>query len=561
MRVFVLLTFLLKCASAATHVDIKAFGARAGDGSDSSPAVRAALRSKPKKLVFPKGRYDFYPTYALEKYLFISNNDEGLKRIAFPIIGFDSLEIDGQGSQFVFHGFMSPFLVERSKNVTLKNFSIDFERTFHSEARVIAISEDGVDLEIAEQYPYRVDKGILLFTGKAKEPYPIGNILEFDARRRETAYQARDFYTGPYVEAESIGPRKVRIDVPKLTATVGNILVFGAANRNHPGFTISDSTGTLLSGISIYHCGGMGVIAQRSRDIELDHVQVTPSPGSGRVVSITADATHFVNCTGRIVMTHCLFENQKDDATNIHGIYAQIARQLAPNEIEVRLVHPQQFGFDFILPKERLELVHSPGMITYGEAMVKSVERLNKEYTRVVFTAPLPKELKTGDVVASAQAGPEVTIANCTIRNNRARGLLLGSRGKTVIEDNVFHTPGAAILFEGDARFWFEQAGVRDLTIRRNRFENCNYGVWGKATIEVGAGIDPSQRALSRYNRNITIEDNLFRVFDSGRIVLAYSVDGLTIRKNRIERTTEYPPARPAAEPYDIKDSSNVLMK
>ena len=561
MRFAILAALLLHIANAAVHADITAFGAHAGDGSDTTPAVRAALHGKPRKLVFPKGRYDFYATYAFEKFLFIGNNDEGLKRIAFPIIGFEGLEIDGQGSQFVFHGFMSPFLIERSKNVSLKNFSIDFERTFHSEAKVIAISDDGVDLEIAEQYPYKVEKGLLLFTGKNKELYPTGNILEFDSRRRETAYQARDYYTGPYVEAESIGPRKVRIDVPKLKATAGNILVFGAANRNHPGFTISDSVGTALSGIDIYHCGGMGVIAQRSRDIALDHVRVTPSPGSGRMVSITADATHFVNCTGRIAMTHCLFENQKDDATNIHGIYAQVARQFAPNGIEVRLVHPQQLGFDFIVPKERLELVHGPSMITYGDATVKSVDRVNKEYTRVTFTAALPKELKAGDVVASAQTGPEVLIANCTFRNNRARGLLLGSRGKTIIEDNVFHTPGSAILFEGDARFWFEQAGVRDVTIRRNRFENCNYGVWGKAAIEVAAGIDISQRAQSRYNRNITIEDNLFKVFDGGRIVLAYSVDGLTIHKNKIERTTEYPPSRPALEPFDIKDSNNVSLK
>ncbi len=557
MRLVLFTALLLRCSAA----DITSFGAHAGDGSDTTPAVREALRTKPKKLVFPKGRYDFYPSYALEKYLFISNNDEGLKRIGFPIVGFEALEIDGQGSQFVFHGFMSPFLIERSKNVTFKNFSIDFERTFHSEAKVIAIGDDGVDLEISGQFPFKVDRGLLQFIGKSKEPYPFGSILEFDPRRRETAYQARDYYTGPYVEAESIGPRKVRIDVPKLTATVGNILVFGAANRNFPGFTISDSIDTSLTDISIYHCGGMGVIAQRSHNVTLDRVQVTPAPSSGRIVSITADATHFVNCTGRIVMTHCLFENQKDDATNIHGIYAQISRQLAPDEIEVRLVHPQQLGFDFIFPKERLELVHGPSMMTYGDAIVKSVTRVNKEFTRVTFLKPLPKELKTGDVVASAQPGPEVLIANCTFRGNRARGLLLGSRGKTIIEDNVFHIPGAAILFEGDARFWFEQAGVRDVTIRRNRFDNCNYGVWGKATIEVAAGIEPSQRAVSRYNRNITIEDNLFRIFDGGRIVMAYSVDGITIRKNRIERTTDYPPARPAAEPFDIKDSSQVAIR
>ena len=73
----------------------------------------------------------------------------------------------------------------------------------------------------------------------------------------------------------------------------------------------------------------------------------------------------------------------------------------------------------------------------------------------------------------------------------KARGLLLGSRGRIVVEDNYFHIAGAAILFEGDANYWFEQSGVRDVVIRGNLFENGNYGCpsWGAACIAVGSGI------------------------------------------------------------------------
>lgn len=60
-----------------------------------------------------------------------------------------------------------------------------------------------------------------------------------------------------------------------------------------------------------------------------------------------------------------------------------------------------------------------------------------------------------------------------------------------VIEDNYFHIAGAAILIEGDANYWYEQSGVRDVVIRRNLFENGNYGSpgWGSACIAVGSGI------------------------------------------------------------------------
>ncbi|OGV57554.1 MAG: hypothetical protein A2283_23290 [Lentisphaerae bacterium RIFOXYA12_FULL_48_11] len=515
---------------------------------------------KARKLVFPKGRYDFRPDRASEKYMYVSNNDESLKRIAFLLSGIENLEIDGQGSELIFHGFIAPFVLDHSKNITLKNFSMDWTRTFHSEGVILDVKDDSIDVFFSEKFPYRIENGTLVFIDSDKIVYPFGSWLEFDSKKRETAYQAQDYGTRQNIPAQEIGKGRVRLMRPKLKATVGNVFVFGAAHRLCPGITISDSIDTKITGVNIYHCGGMGVIAQRSRNIELDQVKVTPSPDSGRVVSITADATHFVNCTGKIIMSNCLFENQKDDATNIHGIYARVIKQLAPNEIEVKLVHPQQHGFDFIKPGIKLELVHGPSVITYGEVVVKSVLRLNKEFTRVVFKADLPKELVEGDAVASMDGYPEVNINHCIIRNNRARGILLGSRARMVIEDNTFHTPGAAILFEGDARYWYEQAGVRDCIIRRNVFDNCNFGVWGNSCIQVGSGIDKSCRANSRYNRGIVIEDNTFKIFDP-RILNIYSVDGLIFRNNKIENSSSYPEQHKDAKAFEITDSDNVKIE
>jgi hypothetical protein len=104
-------------AREAGVIDMAAFGAKA-DGSDTTPSLRAALDAarsgKASKLTFAPGRYDFRPERAGEQYLFVSNNDEGLKRIAFPLTDIKGLEIDGGGSTFVFHGYTVPFLIEES---------------------------------------------------------------------------------------------------------------------------------------------------------------------------------------------------------------------------------------------------------------------------------------------------------------------------------------------------------------------------------------------------------------------------------------------------------------
>jgi hypothetical protein len=129
-------------------------------------------------------------------------------------------------------------------------------------------------------------------------------------------------------------------------------------------------------------------------------VKVVPPLGDKREVSTTAEAIHFVNAKGKIEMVDCVFESQKDDATNVHGLYARITRKVAADEIEVRLAHPQQLGVDCIAPGMRLELTQGPSLKPPGCTVVKNVIRLNKEYTIVKTAAPLPETLELGDVVA-----------------------------------------------------------------------------------------------------------------------------------------------------------------
>jgi hypothetical protein len=560
---------------AGDAVSIADFGGKADDGSDTTPAVQKALRHCRehgiKRLVFPKGRYDFWGDLAEEKFFHVSNNDDGLKRISFPVFGFRGLEIDGQGSRFVFHGFVNPFIIEGATALRIRNLAIDFERTFHSEGKIIETTEEGLVVEFSDAYPFEIRCGVLAFTdGKRGEKriaagrvrpldYPWGNLLEFDPVKRETAYMARDYWAGNGLPARRAGKNRVLLLDRRLKATPGNVMVFGPSHRHVPAFVITDSADIRLEDVTIHHCGGMGVIAQMSRDISLERVAVTPAPG--RILSATADATHFVNCEGSITMAHCVFENQKDDPTNIHGLYARVVERTGPAELLVQLVHHQQRGLELVKPGGRVELVQGGSLVTYGEAVVREVHRLNDEFTRLVFAETLPDRVKQNDAVGSLRDFPTVHIHHCRMHGNRARGFLVNSRGRTVIEENHFHVPGSAILFEGDAHFWYEQAGVRDCVIRNNVFDNCNYGVWGQATIEVKAGIDEEHRPTSRYNRNVVIEGNTFRVYDMGPIVSAYCIDGLRIRNNRIEKTNAYPPRELESAPFVIRHCDRVVLE
>lgn len=533
--------------------------------TDATMAIRAAIADVKKTgataLVLPGGQLRIRPDKAFEKYQFISNNDESLKRIAFQLDGIDNLTIQGNNTSLLFTGFVSAFNLENCRNITIENLSIDYTRTFNSEGIITGVFDGGIDIRFADDYITDTPNGLLRFRDSEGTVYPYGNMLEFDTEKREPALYAHDIWLGRGgVKAEKNPDGTYRLYGDKVTGTVGNTMVFGAMARYNPAFTLSDCDGVTLRDVNIYHCGGMGVIAQRSRDIELNKVNVTPAPGKGRMISITADATHFVNCGGYIRMIDCLFENQKDDATNIHGLYMAVDSVTAPNKILARWRNSGQYGVDFIKPGMTLEFVDNNNMNTYARRTVKEAVPLNKVYTEVSFTEPLPAGVKPRHVIAADDEYPDVLIKGCRMRGNRARGLLLGSRGPIVIEDCYFHIPGAAILFEGDGNYWFEQSGVRDVTIRNNTFDNGNYGysVWGSACIAVGSGIPDTKGP--RYHRNIKVVGNTFRIFDP-RIANLYSVDGFEFTPdNRIVMTSDYPYRGKETRRFVFRDCDNIRV-
>jgi hypothetical protein len=547
-------------------------------GDDATPfiveAVEKCRQTKATKLVLEKGVYNCKSDLAPEKYVFTSNNDEGLKRFVFELSGMKDLEIDGQNSLLMLDGYVCPFLLSNTANINVRNIVIDYKRSFHSEGIIVASYKDSLDLSIPAAYPYDVQNNKLMFYGdkiiskdNAGDPkrvqYPFWHLLEFDAVKREPEQEAFDYLNVQNMVVKELKPGLIRIFFPRMKGKVGNTMVFNPTERLIPCFSISSSQDIKLTNVTMHHAGAMGVIAQRSKNITLDSVKVIPS--QGRMISLAADATHFVNCSGKITMTNCLFEGQKDDATNIHGIYVKITSMPSPREAIVKLIHYQQFGFDFLTKGAKVEMVEATSLNTMQENEVISAERINKEYTKIRFKNPISSKIKIGDVIAALGSYPDVEIRNCTFHRNRARGLLLGSRGKILIENNYFHTHCAAINLEGDGRFWYEQSGVRDLTIRNNMFDNCNYSLMlGLGVIMTLSGIENDKRAESRYNRNILIENNTFKLA-TPNILNLYSVDNVTYRNNKVENSDMYKMTEWVKSQnfkrFIIKDSSNINIQ
>ena len=166
--------------------------------SDAVPAIRAAVaycaKTGASRLVLPGGELRLRPDRAEEKYQFISNNDESLKRIAFDLEGMRDFTIEGAGTKLLFSGFISPFNLERCRNVTIRDLSIDYTRTFHSEGIVRAAGPGWLDVEFPGEYVCDLSDGCLRFLDDEGTAYPFSSLLEFDAVKREPAFHVDDYY-------------------------------------------------------------------------------------------------------------------------------------------------------------------------------------------------------------------------------------------------------------------------------------------------------------------------------------------------------------------------------
>lgn len=517
--------------------------------ADMTPAVSIAIGNAPAGAIlkFPEGDCHFYPDQAFEKYYYISNNRHSLKRVAFPIIGKKDLAIDGGGARFIFHGEIVPFVVEASENIVLKNFSIDWRRPFYSQGTVTAADEDGVEVEIDPQaYPYHFEDGEIRFDGEGWSRTFNEGIFEMDPRTGGPAYLSGDNLGNllrPEFDVSPAGKNRIRFNnrFPHLPA-LGNILLLRHYPRLCPGIHLKRSRNVRIDRVEINHCGGMGIIAQFSENIHIGNSAVRPAPGSGRLFSATVDACHFVNCRGLVRIEDGFFSNQMDDPANVHGINTRIKERLDGVSVLAELVHREQHGVEIAFPGDRMVMAHNDDLLDYAQRTVAAVEPIDVRYSRIVFTEKLPDGLRPGDVLDNRSWVADVHISGCTSRNNRARGYLLATPGKIVLENNAISAAGAGVKISGDANYWYESGPVRDVTIRNNTFGDCCYGppAWGRAVIDIDPEISNPWKNRACYHRNIRIENNRFRTFDTG-IVYARSVDGLAFEGNTIERTQTYP--------------------
>ena len=530
-------------------------------GENASAAVSAAVMalSDGDTLCLQNGRYDFYPEGAYRKEYYISNNDSGVKSIAFPLIGKKNIVIDGGGAELVFHGRILPFAVDGSENITIRDLSVDYAAPFYAQAKITEADTHHTTLFFEKpDFSCRVENGNFCFYSETdgwENRVEQALALEFSWNADRTAGIPSPFlppyfpYSGPKkdhgflggmfrdVKLEQLDENRIvmYMETPHVH-TVGNYLVMTHSDRCYPGFFLTHAKNVTLSGIRLYHSASMGVIAQCSEDITLDTVTAKPRPGSGRMLSVNADATHFVNCRGSIVMRNCTFVSMMDDACNIHGIYGLYRERKQENVISVSFGHGQQKGIDFCRVGDTVAVIDSEQTKTLMTAAVTKQELLSPEEYILTLDRAVPVPGKHY-VIENLSTAPDVHITDCESGNNRPRGFLLSTAGRVLVERCTFYNMSQGIQLGGEMRDWYESGAVKDVTIRDNDFADSAFAGGYAITIV------PSLReedARMPFHGTVVIENNRFTQAEP-RMLFCRLTEKLVFRKNTFIRDTSLP--------------------
>lgn len=555
------------CAANRVY-DVSDFGLKANGKKDASPVLQKILEKIKRDyqegdhvtLRFPTGRYHFFEKSAASRQYYISNHDQtNPKKVGIAIENMKNLTLDGQGSDFIFHGRMIPVSLLYSENCVLKDFNIDFENPHIAQIQIVENSvENGITFEVAPWVNYQISKDSVFETlGEGWKLRPSSGIA-FDPQSRHIVYNTSDLHY-PNKGVTQVAPRRLNIKNWKDNRLVtGTVIALRTYFRPTPGIFLSHDVDTQLLNVKVHYAEGMGLLAQMCENITLDRFNVClRGENDPRYFTAQADATHFSGCKGKIISRNGLYEGMMDDAINVHGTYLKVIKRIDDRTLVGRYMHDQAWGFEWGRPEDEVQFVRSSTMELVGsQNCITAIAPYDKEEVQgarefvISFRDPVDEVInaESGFGIENLTWTPEVLFADNVIRNNRARGALFSTPKKTIAENNLFdHTSGTAILLCGDCNGWYETGACRNVIIRKNRFVNAltNMFQFTNAVISIYPEI-PDLKSQQKYfhggaEGGIVIEDNEFDTFDAP-ILYAKSVDGLVFRNNTIRMNTEYKP-------------------
>ena len=492
----------------------------------------------------------------------------------------EDLTIDFQGSDLWFEQQVGLMRIMNSRNVTVRNVSMDMDPLPFTQGKIVAVRPDRNEVDLVLPEAYR-DLAPRLLDGQGK----IRGAL-FDMKSREFKVNQHGFLVR---ELDRRGKGVLRLKLG----------IFGRRSMEEARVEAGDL-------MAVWKRGGRAIRVVSSGDITLENVNmyaagfvvfneitggganvyrncnIVRRPGTTRLIAGNADAFNSACMKQGPTVESCHFQYVGDDSVNIHTFMGKVYKQPDERTVwvdpvsrrkgpltagtilhfyeytesrpyigEYRVVDSDVKGvhigedetlFD-VKPKWRL--LYGKSQPTFGRKRVH------------VLTLDRPIEV-TGPTVyhSDSHTGSGAVLRDNTFEHILGRGMRIQAPHVTIENNVIRDTAGYGISLEGNVVSWGEGSIPHHVTIRNNKLiNNWKHKALGAhhhpAAIFINTRGDP---AVTRLHRGSQIIGNEI-VGNQGPGIMAIGAVNLVLRDNRIVgHGTVGPDEHPAIVLRAVKD-------
>lgn len=519
-------------------ISIAQFGAKPNSGLDATEPFRQAVAECKKypncRLTFEPGRYDFF-----------SSSEPPYDRRVVSVEGYKDFTIDGRGSEMMIHGISNFIILYKSTNVTIKNMVIDFEEEMHSMGTVTAVNADSFECTVHPGYDM-------------KYITQLAAIMEYDPATKRPLKHGSD-ENGIGLEVKHLGGRQLRCFTKwKTVMKAGSWVLLRQRAREGVVFYSHANTNMHLDNITIYRAPGMNFIVSNSRGVKLTRLTIKPRQGASPYQSTGADGLHLSGNMGDLLVDRCHLEGMGDDGINLKtGLYLTIKEIIDSKTVLAQ--HNLKYG-DVPDPGDVMELLPQEDLIKIGSMKVAEAKLLDGGMHRVSFETDMPAQVAVGQLLGNVSRCCKATIRRVTVKNNRARGMLIQNHD-TLVEDCRFEncTMGGVWVFN-EIYFFYESIAPRNVTVKNCKFKNiglihsndCVLGCWAQMN-----GISTPKKP-GVFN-NIVFDHNTIGGTDNCGILVSGGAN-VTVTNNTITNCCVSPTVPRGAYAIEVDASSQVTL-
>lgn len=496
-----------------------------------------------KVIVFKKGTYYINSDNCRQRKFYITNTvaDEEYSKDEIPhlskaAISFNSIKnlvFQANGSTFVIDGKCTNISVENCENITLDGLIIDVKNPGLNEVTVEKVNKHSVEFSIDKDSTYICESGKYYFTGKGfKRRFYSKSEFSAPARVRKNTPDKIERVKNPFascLSVKEISPRKFKaIYFSTRRFLRGDRFYLFSTRRDCVGIFVDKCKNFVLKNTKQCFNYSLALVCQRSENITVENVDFSPSESSGKLMSSLADFIQICMCKGEVRVTGSNFCGACDDVINVHGIN-MIIEEIRDNKLKLAFKHPQTHGFNPFCAGDGIKYVDAKTLEDKGEAEIISSELID-EYTVEVCVDSV-KSAQVGEAVEDITLCPDLYFSGNTLKRITTRGVLVTTRGKVVIENNLLSNfTMAGVLLSDDAKSWYESGACHNVTVRNNVFEDFS--------AEYITVLPENAKNINCVHKNIKIENNKFNS-DSDRGIYIKCAENVCIENNKIIRSAK----------------------